>query len=232
MGKQMANPKATQQREVRAAGWLYLATFMLSIPAAFGLYKPLAHDPAAFVAGGGLVTPVLWGVCFEVLNAMACVGTAVALYPVLRHRGPIGSIGFVASRTVEASTILVGAMAVLAIVALRDGQPAGDLDGLGVAARALMGLKDGSFLLGPGLMPVVNALCLAPILLRARLVPRAIPLLGLAGAPLLAASSAATLFGLHAQDSWTAGILVIPVFFWELSLGLWMALRGFAEGPA
>ncbi len=225
----MPELESADRRAVRTAGVLYLATFAFSIPAAFALYRPLVDHPARFVLGRGGVDPVLWGAASELLMAFACVGTAVALYPTIRRHGPVGSIGFVASRVVEASMILIGVVAVLAAVSLRRNHPGGEVSSVIAAVRALMGIKDASFLIGPGFLPVVNALCLAPILLRARLVPRAIPVLGLVGAPLLLASSTATLFGLHAQDSATAGILVVSIFLWELSLGLWLTARGFAE---
>lgn len=57
------------------------------------------------------------------------------------------------------------------------------------------------FLLGPELSPAVNALCLGYVLYRSGLVPRIIPALGLVGAPLLALSVTATLFGVWEQVS-------------------------------
>jgi hypothetical protein len=50
--------------------------------------------------------------------------------------------------------------------------------------RSLVAVRDWTFLLGPGLMPAVNALCLGSLLYRSGLVPRIIPAIGLAGAPL------------------------------------------------
>jgi hypothetical protein len=62
-------------------------------------------------------------------------------------------------------------------------------------------IHDWTFLLGPGLIPAVNALCLGHVLYRSGLVPRIIPALGLLGAPLLAISVTATLFGVWDQVS-------------------------------
>ena len=56
-------------------------------------------------------------------------------------------------------------------------------------AVALVEAHRWAFLLGPGLIPAINALCLAPALLRGQLMPRAIPIVGLVGIPLLAASA-------------------------------------------
>ena len=84
------------------------------------------------------------------------------LYPVIKRHGPTGAIGFVASRTLEAATIFVGVMSVLERL-----HPAAGLrrhatpPALTTTAQALVAMKDWSFLLGPGLMPAINALCLA-----------------------------------------------------------------------
>ena len=52
----------------------------------------------------------------------------------------------------------------------------------------LVAVRDVTFLLGPGVVPALNALILAPILYRNRLVPLILPIIGLSGAPLLLAS--------------------------------------------
>jgi hypothetical protein len=76
-------------------------------------------------------------------------------------------------------------------------------------------------------MPGLNALLLGYVLYRSRLVPRVIPALGLVGAPLFLVLAAASVLGLNEQASLASGIAVIPIFFWELSLGLWLTFKGF-----
>ncbi|OWY59088.1 hypothetical protein B7486_76440 [cyanobacterium TDX16] len=101
-----------------------------------------------------------------------------------------------------------------------------------MAADSLIALKDWTFLLGPGFMASMNALALGTVMYRSRLVPRIIPTLGLIGAPLLLLSSTGTLFGLWDQTSGPAGVLVAPIFVWELSLGVYMAVKGFRPDAA
>lgn len=98
--------------------------------------------------------------------------------------------------------------------------------GVGVG-EALIGLHDWAFLIGPGLIPAVNALLLAPPLYRSRLVPRVLPMLGLVGAPLLIGSVIATLLGLVDQVSPLAGLAALPIAAWEIGLGLWLVAKGF-----
>jgi Domain of unknown function (DUF4386) len=76
-------------------------------------------------------------------------------------------------------------------------------------------------------MPALNALLLGTLMYRSRLVPRTLPVLGLIGAPLLLAFTIATLFGFVEQYSAVTGIITIPIFVWELGLGLWLTFKGF-----
>jgi hypothetical protein len=116
----------------------------------------------------------------------------------------------------------------MAVVALRlAGAGAGEL----VTGHALIGLHDWSFTLGQSLMPAVNALLLGSLLYQSRLVPRALPVLGLIGAPLLIASVVLTVTGVIDYGSGANGLLAIPIALWEFSLGVYLVVKGFrAEG--
>jgi hypothetical protein len=51
--------------------------------------------------------------------------------------------------------------------------------------------------------------------------------LGLIGGPLVTGAGVALLFGVFEEGSVWQGIAVIPEFFWELSLGIWLTVKGF-----
>ncbi len=212
-----------------AAGLLYIATFVFSIPA-LGFYDGVLNNPD-FVLGAGSDSGVLWGALFEVITALTGIGTAVVLYPVIKRHGPTGAIGFVASRTLEAAMIFVGVISLLGVYTLRQDLAGTDAAGLTTTADALVAVKDWTFLLGPGLMAAINALCLATVLYRSRLVPRIIPTIGLIGAPILLASSTATLFGAWDQVSAPALLCALPIAAWEFSLGVWLTVKGFRTSP-
>lgn len=216
-------PMDATRKAALAAGLFYLGTFVFSIPA-LGLYDGVVND-AGFVLGAGSDQGVLWGGLIEVLTGLTGIGTAVALYPVLKRYGPGRAIGFVASRTLEAAMIFSGVVAVLAVYTLRQG--GGDPAMLTTTASALVALKEWTFLLGPGVMAAVNALCFATIMYQSRLVPRWIPTVGLIGAPLMLASSTSTLFGVIEQVSSAGLLLALPIATWELSVGIYMLVKGF-----
>lgn len=219
----------TRRGTALLAGVLYLATFLASIPAVF-LLGPVLDDPA-YVLGDGADTRVLAGAALDIVNALACIGTAVVLLPVVRRQHEALAQGFLASRVLEAAIILTGVVSVLAVVTLRQDPPAGtDPDTLVAVAAGLVAVRDWTFLLGPGLA-VANALLLGTLMYRSRLVPRVIPVLGLVGAPLLLAANAATFFGLTEQVSVVSALALPGIFFWELSLGVWLVVKGFRPAP-
>jgi hypothetical protein len=53
------------------------------------------------------------------------------------------------------------------------------------------------------------------------------PALGLIGAPLIISSAIGQVFGINEQISVWSGIATVPIFLWELSLGLWLVFKGF-----
>lgn len=212
------------------AGLLYLATFVTSIPA-LALKGPFLNDPA-FVLGSGSAASVLAGAALELLLAVACIGTAVTLYPVLRRHAEALALGFVAARIVEATLVVTGALAVFSALTLRRASTGLDDAQLTSASTLLVTVHDWTFLVGPGLIPAVNALLLGTVLFRAHLVPRWIPVVGLVGAPLLLISASASVLGVVDQTSPLAGAAALPIAVWELSLGLWLTFRGFLPAGA
>jgi hypothetical protein len=232
-GMNRAEPMDPLRRTALVAGIFYLLTFAASIPA-LALYGPVLDDPDFILGAGGGENRVLWGGFLEVVTALTGIGTAVALFPVVRRQHEGFAIGFVTTRTLEAAIICAGVMSMGAIVTLRDdlaGAAGAEADSLRVTGESLVAMHDWSFLLGPGYMPVFNAICLGYLMYRSGLVPRIIPLMGLVGAPLLFASTTATMFGVHDQVSTTAFLAVLPVALWELSVGLWMTFKGFNPSP-
>lgn len=210
------------------AGIFYLITFIASIPALI-LLGPVLHNPD-YIVSAGADTRVHWGILLDVVNALACVGTAVTLFPIVKRQNEATALGFVTTRVLEAAIIMIGVVCLLAVLTLRKdlaGATGPDATTLVHTGQALVAVRDWTFLLGPGLMPALNALLLGSLMYSSRLVPRVIPMMGLIGAPLLLAAAVATLFGYIEQVSAWSGIATLPVAAWELSVGVYMVVKGF-----
>jgi Domain of unknown function (DUF4386) len=202
------------------AGVLYLFTFV-SIPTLV-LYGAI-HDPN-YIIGSGPDTSALIGAVLEIIVALAGIGTAVVLFPVLKKQNEVLALGFVGSRVLEASTIFAGVAFLLTIVSLR--QAGAGADSL-VIGHMLVTMYDRIFLIGQSFMPVVDDLLLGILLYQSRLVPRVLPLIGIVGAALLVAGDIAVLFGLIGQHAPSTALAALPVALFEFSLGIWLIVKGF-----
>jgi hypothetical protein len=213
---------------IRAAGIFYLLTFAASFPALF-LIGPVLHDHN-YILGAGQDTRVLWGCLLDFVNALAGIGSAVALFPVMKRYKESLALGFVTSRTIEAAVIMIGVVSLVAVVTLRQdlaGAQGTDSAALATVGRALVEVRNWTFLFGPGTMPAISAVLLGTLLYRSRRVPRFMPVMGLVGAPLLFTANILTVLGHNTQLSGWSAVATAPVALWELSIGLYMTFKGF-----
>ncbi|MGD0684130.1 MAG: DUF4386 domain-containing protein [Streptosporangiaceae bacterium] len=211
------------------AGVFYLITF-ISIPT-LALYGPVKNHRDWILSSGGH-TGVLVGGFLEVIVALAGIGTAVTLYPVVRRQNEGAALGFVAARVLEAGMIFTGVVSLLSLVTLRHdlaGAGGADAAALATTAASHVAIYNWTFLLSQSLMPGVNALLLGSVMYRSRLVPRIIPLVGLIGAPFLICTVIVTLFG--GMKLGSPQLAAVPVAAWELSLGVWLVVKGFRPSP-
>ena len=224
-------PMSSTRKTALVAGIFYLVTF-ISIPT-LALYGPVKNH-RDWILSSGSHTGVLVGAFLEVIVALAGIGTAVTLYPVVKRQNEGLALGFAATRVVEAGMIFTGVISLLSLVTLR--QDLGAAAGANAAALVTTGAShvavyNWTFLLGQTLMPGFNALLLGSLLYRSRLVPRIIPVVGLIGGPLLIAAVFAKLLGSAGSPAGGGGLASIPVAAWEFSLGMWLVVKGFRPSP-
>ena len=206
------------------AGLFYLITFV-SIPTLW-LYSPVKE--LGYIFGPGPDTRMIIGGVLEMIVALAGIGTAVTLYPVVKRQNQGAALGFVGSRTLEAAAIFAGVASLLSLVTLRRAGVGADAS---VTGQALVALYDRTFLISQSFIPAVNAVLLGSLLYKSRLVPRALPVLGFIGAILLVVAFAAKLHGLSGNVSSLWDIVSIPIALWEFSLGVYLVVKGFKPSP-
>jgi Domain of unknown function (DUF4386) len=212
------------QKRARWFGVLFLITFVTSIPALI-LYQPALKDPVGYIAGGGHDKRILFAAFLELLLILSNLGTAVVIVPIMWRRYQELSIGYVTARLFECTFILVGIVAMVAIVTLhREAAGANE----GTVAYSLAAIKDWTFLLGPGwVVGWGNGLILGYMMYRTQLVPRPWPWLGMIGGPLLIVAGTIVMFGGNPATSTLKGPASIPEAVWELFLGVYCTIWGF-----
>ena len=109
-------PMTSLRKTALVAGIFYLITF-ISIPT-LALYGPVKNH-RDWILSSGTHTGVLVGAFLEVIVALAGIGTAVTLYPVVKRQNEGVALGFVAARVLEGCMIFAGVVSLLSLVTLR-----------------------------------------------------------------------------------------------------------------
>src|ERR1700722_4193485 len=150
-------PADSMRKTALVAGVFYLITF-ISIPT-LALYGPVKNH-RDWILSSGSHTGVLVGGFLEVVVALAGIGTAVTLYPVVKRENEGMALGFVAARVVEGILIVTGVVSLLSLVTLHQ-----NLGGAAAGANAASLVAVGAshvavyhwtFLLSQSLMPGIN----------------------------------------------------------------------------
>jgi Domain of unknown function (DUF4386) len=213
------------QKIARIVGWLFIATFVTGIGARLLFVDGLgaSWSDMRFIPGAVGDTRMYFGAILEFLVIVTNIGTAVVLYPMIKCQSEIGAVGYVTARVVECTFILVGLLSLLSVVTLSAGA-VGEL----ATGTALVETYNWAFLFGPGLVAGLgNGILLGYLMYRSNLVPRRMAMLGLIGGPLLAAGFVGVMFGAFEPGSGWQGAATAFEFVWELSLGIYLIVKGF-----
>jgi len=222
----------TSSRKIAlTVGVLFILTFITSIGAVL-LYGPVM-DPS-YITGPGPDTHVFVGAFFDLMLILTNIGCAIVLFPLLKRQNEGLALGYVTARLVECTFILVGILALLVVVSLRQPGAVGpEATSLTVVDQALVAIKNWTFLLGPGFTDGIGTgLILGWLMYRSGIVSRRMAIFGVIGGPLLAISGAAVLLGVIPQGSSVQGLMTVPEIIWEAYLGLWLTVVGFNSARA
>jgi len=164
------------------------------------------------------------GAAADVLIFAADIVMAVAFYVLLRVVSPGLALLGTLWRTAQATIMITNTIAFLAVPAvLTDPNNAGQLE---AQASAYIGVHTAGFSVGLVLLGLGNAV-FAYLLLKSRYVPRALAAWGVFANIVLATFTLALLIFPGAED--TAAIAsgrFVPVFFFEVILGIWLLTKG------
>jgi hypothetical protein len=225
------------QRTGRIFGWLFIGTFVTSIPARLLFIDGLGASwtDVRFVPGDTSTASLKLGAVLEFGLIVTQIGTAVVIYWLVRRQSETLSLGYVSARIMESVFAAIGIMSIMSIVNVADSLSAtgADAAALGVTGNSLASTYQWAFQWGPGLVAGIgNGLILGYLMYRSELVPRRMAMLGLIGGPLLILSHVLILCDVYKNGEGPSGLLTLPEAAWELSLGIYAAWKGFRlESP-
>jgi hypothetical protein len=206
------------RRVATFTGWLWIITFVTSIPARFFFYAPVLDHEGNYVTGAGTDAQTLIGVgaVLELALIISNVGTAVVPYSIHKRVHEAGAVAYVTARLVECTFIAIGIVGMLAISTLRQDAPSGTNAAVGQGIFAGIG----------------NGLILGWLMYRSGLVPPRFALFGLVGGPLVSLVGVLVILGVVPAEG-PHQVLVAPEFIWELGIGIYLIVKGYrTSSPA
>jgi hypothetical protein len=221
------------QRTGRIFGWLFIGTFVTSIPARLLFVDGLgaSWSDLRFIPGDTSNNSLKLGAVLEFGLIVTQIGTAVVLYPLVRRRYPTLGLTYVAARIMESVFAAIGIISIISVVNLVDSLTSAsgaETTALAVQGDSLVNMYDWAFGWGPGLIAGIgNGVILGYLMYRSALVPPRMAMLGLVGGPLLILSFVLKLCDVYEVGSPMDGLLTLPEAAWELSLGFYAAWKGF-----
>jgi hypothetical protein len=221
------------QRTGRIFGWLFIGTFVTSIPARLLFIDGVgaSWSNMRFVAGDTSHAALKWGAVLEFGLIVTQIGTAVVIYPLVRRQNETVSLGYVAARIMESVFAAIGIIAIISVLNVADALRTAS--GVGATALAVQGNSlvhnyDWAFLWGPGLVAGIgNGILLGYLMYRSELVPRRMALFGIVAGSLIVFSFLMMLIGVYKNGEGPSGLFTLPEAVWELFLGIYCAWKGF-----
>ena len=223
------------QRTGRIFGWLFIGTFVTSIPARLLFVNGLgaSWSDMRFIPGATSTASLKLGAVLEFGLIVTQIGTAVVIYPLARRQSETVSLGYVTARIMESVFAAIGLISIISVVNVADSLASAtgaQATALEVSGSSLVNTYEWAFQWGPGLVAGIgNGLMLGYLMYRSALVPPRMAMLGLIGGPVLILSFVLKLCGVYEDGSALAGLLTLPEAAWELSLGIYCAWKGFRQ---
>lgn len=218
------------ERTGRIFGWLFIGTFVTSIPARLLFVSGLgaSWSDMRFIPGDTSLSTLRLATFLEFGLIVTQIGTAVVLYPVVRRRFPTLGLSYVSARTMESVFAAIGIIAMMSVISLADSLASTDAASAAVTGDSLVDTYNWAFRWGPGLVAGIgNGLILGYMMYRSELVPRRMAMLGLIGGSLLVLSHILIVCGAYKDGEPLSGLFTLPEAAWELSLGIYCAWKGF-----
>jgi uncharacterized protein DUF4386 len=216
--------RAADRSRAAVVGLLFFVA-TVGFGTADALISSILDEPGYLVGASAHRGVLAAATLLALVEGVAIVAIAVLMYPVLRrHREQSLGMAYVACRVAELAATLVYLAVPLVVVQLGDGSlsssTAGNLEGLFPA-------QHNAAIVVVYLVSSIGGSALAVALLRSRLVPRAIALLGVVGYPVLLAGSALAVFGIGDVSHGLGMLALAPGGLFEVVLPLWLLIKGF-----
>lgn len=217
------------RRATTTIGILYIVAAVTAVVGLI-LYGPILNGSDYLIQGAAHKNQIILGAIMELLLVGSAIGIAVGLFPFLRKYNESLSLWYLCFRFLEAIIITIGIISVLSLLTLSQAfvaTAAPNASAFQAAGTLLIAIHAWTFLLGPALMLGVSTMTYSYLFYQSRLVPRWLAILGMTGATLIFLEAVLTMFGVISQLSTWGALLALPVAAYEMTLAVWLIVKGF-----
>lgn len=217
------------RRNARILGIFYILAAVTSIIAVI-LYGPVLSEQWQMAVANGLETKVLIGVLNDLSLIVTAVGTAVMLFPYVRHWNEHLALGYLCFRFMEAVFIAIGLVSILGLLQLSSYYDTTNLaskinfEPIGLVLQAIYRW---TAMLGPNFMLGINTSLYSYMLYRTGYVPKPLAIFGMVTAVMVLTAGLLQMFGIIEPYSAIKGLMALPVGVYEMSLAVWLIVKGF-----
>lgn len=206
----------------RVIGALFLAGF-LTYGTGTILVTSVVDGPAFLAGVTAQKATLALGALLMIANVAVDIGKAVFFYPVLERHGKRTAVAYLATMVFEMAIMTVGVLSLLMILPLAEQAAAGEQSSGSAQALASLAVdaNETAYQIGQ-LSLAFGCLFLCALLLRSGLIPAWLAVTGLIGYALHMVGAGAEIVGLP-LSLW----LLIPGAFFEITLAVWLLVRGF-----
>jgi hypothetical protein len=204
----------------RLIGALFLAGFVIYGTGSI-LVTSVVGGPDFLAGVGSQKSTLAIGAFLMIATTAVDIGKAVLFFPVLERHGKRTAVAYLATMIFEMAMMTVGVLALLMLVPLADGADEIGRDAAQALGSLAVDANETAYQIGQ-LSLAFGCLFLCALLLRTGLVPRWLAGLGLVGYALHMTGAAAEIFGAPISL-----VLLIPGAIFEVTLAIWLLVKGF-----
>ncbi len=198
----------------RLVGVLFIAATSATMISQI-IMEPLVADASFASTINDHRQTLAFATVFEIINALASAGIAIALYPLLQRGAELPAAGYLGMRLIEGA---VGVCAALGLVMLLHVEEP--------LAQVVLSMHDWLFLYVL-IVFSVGTFLLYTMLFNFGLVPKVLAVWGLIGGAMLLISCLSLLFGWIEMGGTTDLLLSLPIWINEMALAVWLIVKGF-----
>ncbi|MFN8355086.1 MAG: DUF4386 domain-containing protein [Spirosomataceae bacterium] len=221
------NPQSNRTNSI-LTGIFFIVAAISSI-VGLKLYDPILVDPYFIETGSQHSSQIVWGAINELILSATATGTALMMYPYLKRYNESLGMGYLSFRMLEVVFILIGIVSVLTALSVSQHYINHTIDKANATALGLafIALHNWTFMLGPNFMLAINTFLYSYTFRHAELVPKALSLLGMTAACLIMVAAILEMFGIIEQVSVWGALLALPIALYEMTLAVWLIVKGF-----